>query len=156
MQLEERVAGLEKSGRRWRAAAVVLGVAFTAAVFRGAGNAPLVADEIKTHLLRVYDDKGQVVFFVGSSADRTSLEIRRNNQSAFGFQAEDGANIFAVEKPGGGDPQVLISADGKGAYATFEPTKGANTGSTTSVGSLKGAGFIQIRGGNGRKVFEKP
>lgn len=156
MQLEERVVRLEKSGRRWRAAAGLLGICLIAGVYRGAANAPVVADEVKTHMLRVYDDKGNVIFLVGSSPDQTLVEIRRENKTAFSFQGQDGANIFALENPSGGQPQMLLSSDAKSSTLSFEPAQGAGNGTSTSLGSIRGAGFMQIRGGNGRKVFEKP
>lgn len=154
MDLEERVNRIERSQRCWRGVAVI---AIIAALGIAAGK-PTISDEVNTKLLRVYDAKGEVTFMAGSFAENsTRIEIRRGGETAFTFQAEEGNNIMGINRPGRDNPQILMTADAGSAFISLQPDYAKAKGSSaTAIGSIDGAGFIQLRGAKGGKSFEKP
>jgi hypothetical protein len=152
MQIEERVRRLERSGKVWRAVAVVLGVALIAAAGRGP-----VSDEVVTRSILVVDKRGDAVFAVGPTMDGgTKLELKRKGVAVCRLQSDDTSTLLGLNVPGADKPSVMLTADSTSGTIAFQPTIGLEKGTTTSMGSMRGEGFIQLRGARGEKAFEKP
>jgi predicted Fe-Mo cluster-binding NifX family protein len=148
MQLEERVRRLERSGKVWRAVAVILGVALVAAAQR----AP-VSEEVVTRQLRIVDDKGQNVLVAGEVGNRSVIELSRKGVSSVLIQAGDQRSMVGLNLPGKEEPAILMTGDGSGGFVYFEPK---NANNPTGIGSNNGVGFVQIRGADDTKVFHQP
>ena len=67
--VEDRLAALEGSAWRWRAASGVLLVGLIAAVAWGAGQKPAVSESVITRELQVVNAQGGTVFTVGANED---------------------------------------------------------------------------------------
>ena len=64
MDIETRMAALERSVRWWRIGACVAGVALAAVVAVGAQRQPAVPDLVEAHGIRIVDDDGKEAFAV--------------------------------------------------------------------------------------------
>jgi hypothetical protein len=81
MDIETRMAALERSVRWWRIGACVAGVALAAVAAVGAQRQPAVPDLVEAHGIRIVDDDGKEAFAVTADpAAGATLTLRVGNR----------------------------------------------------------------------------
>lgn len=152
--VEDRLAALERTGRRWRSAAAVLGVCVLVLVSRGAEQKPPTSEEVRTKMLRVVDAKGETVFLVGTNdAGEPSMRLLSEGKDAISAFAKGDFSTFRVHNLKG-KPAIYLSTQGEDATVITSRDKEKSVGA--GLGTRDGQGVVTIYDKNGTRIFEKP
>lgn len=149
MTIEERVEKLEKSARRWRAAALGMGVVLAAAVCVGAGTAGQRGDfdHISARSIFVSDGTGQGGMTISYAPGRGPSILMKSPSGKAVVQAfardgeagDPGAWIYAstTTGPGAGENKVSIGADERSGQARVTKAQGRDSLTVFEVPTAK-------------------
>lgn len=147
MSIENRLAALERSARRWRVAALLLAVGMVAAIGLGAAKDKPIQDEVRTRKLVVVDDKGEAVGLLLSDGKQNMLTLKSGAAAITFSVASDGVGMLTTSPNGSRGFGMLVADQG----STFSlVTKGREQ---IQMGGGKAGAFLKIEDANDKTVW---
>ncbi len=125
--LETHMTSLERSERRWRASAVVLGAALTAAFVLAA--TALNSDTLKARKLEIVDDAGKVVMVADSTEGAGRLSV----------WSSAGSNIARLGANEHGGDFIMWNANGRVVGSLYATAEGARIEANAADGKTSAA-----------------
>lgn len=116
--LAGRLARVERSARRWRAAAIGVAVLAVAGVVVGAVDRPAASDVVRTRRLEVVDAAGNVRVLAEATTNPAVTVYKPDGEQGVMLQTAKFQSMVAVGKPGGSDFASLMELGG-GRLALF-------------------------------------
>ena len=104
--IEQRLAALERGGRRWKAAAVVAGLALAAVLVAGAAERQ--PDTLRAKRFEIVGEDGAVVMALGAQPN-----VGKNEAATVGFSGTDGRPVFSVASEEGGAAIRVFGGPGR-------------------------------------------
>jgi hypothetical protein len=156
--LEQRIARLEQSNRRWRAGCIAVLLAATGAYFIGADRAlPPPADLVQAKRLEIIDGKGHPSIVMQTKDDAASIAVYGPNReyAAVLMGQEHKASMLLVK--GTDAPEVFAEAVDQGGQIGIADGRPAKPGSDRTAlnisGTPSGFGIFHVVGGKPQSLL---
>ena len=150
MSVETRLAALEASARRWRAAAVVMGLALTAVVGVGAADVA-VPELVKARAFQVVDAGGRVIGSIGEKDGGGFIDLRTadpmKSPCVIHLRTTETTAVIAASQPDGPRVMMYLGKTEGGIVATGKDKTDAGL-----YGNSNAAAYVATGNGKGQQT----